>query len=335
MKKVLKVTLIIIGSIIVLAAAAGFYVKKALPNVGPPPDLKVQITSARVDRGHYLCVNVAGCLVCHSTRDTSLFSGPVKPGTYGKGGELFGPDEGLPGHIYAANLTPYNLSKWTDGELFRAITCGVSKDGHALFPLMNYPAYGKLDSEDIYSIIAYLRTLSPIPNDVPHTTLDFPVSLIVNTIPHPATLAAKPDTNDAVAYGKYLVTMASCVDCHSPVDKGRIVSGMEFAGGRDFGSAGGRVLYSANITPDMETGIGSWTRDLFIRKFKQYADSGSQSLAPGSQSPATSPSPRPLAAGAINTPMPWQAFAGMREKDLVDIFAYLQTLKPIHHKIPR
>lgn len=321
MKKVLKVTLIIIGAIIVLAAAAGFYVKKALPDVGPPPDLKVEITSARMERGHYLCFHVAACLVCHSTRDTSVFAGPVIPGTYGKGGELFGPQDGLPGYIYAANLTPANLGTWTDGELFRAITTGVSKDGHALFPLMNYPAYGKLDKEDICSIIAYLRTLPSIPNKVPRTQLDFPVSLIVNTMPARASLTSTPDTTDAVAYGKYLVTMASCVDCHSPVDKGRVVAGMEFAGGRDFTPAGGHPLYSPNITPDKATGIGSWTRELFIRKFKQYADSNYR--------------PEKLKPGETNTPMPWLAFAGMRENDLAAIYAYLRSVKPIRHNVPR
>ena len=319
MKKFLKVTLIVIGAIIVLACAAGFYVKKALPDVGPPPDVKVELTPARLARGQYLCINVAGCLVCHSTRDTGVFGGPVEPGTLGKGGELFGPADGLPGNIYAANLTPYHLRGWTDGELFRAITSGVSKDGHALFPLMNYPAFGHSDPEDVYSIIAYLRTLPAISNDVPPTQLDFPVSLIVNTMPSKASLGQKPDSNDAIAYGKYLVTMASCVDCHSPVNKGRVVAGMEFAGGRDFGSVDGHTLYSPNITPDKATGIGNWNRELFLRKFKQYADS--------------SYTPQRMSAHAKNTPMPWQAFAGMHERDLAAIYAYLQSLKPISHKI--
>lgn len=319
MKKILKVTLIVIGVIVLLAAAAGFYVKKALPDVGPPPDLTVRITSARLARGQYLCTSIAGCTICHSTRDTSLFAGPVKPGTIGAGGELFGRADGLPGNIYATNLTPYHLGKWTDGELFRAITSGVSKDGHALFPLMNYPAYGRMDQEDIYSIIAWLRSLPAITNDVPPTQLDFPVSLIVNTIPSRPSLSSKPDTGDAVAYGKYLVTMASCVDCHSPVDKGQVVAGMEFAGGRDF-SSGGRVLYSPNITPDKETGIGNWTRELFIRKFKQYADTGYI--------------PQRLDAGSTRTPMPWLAFAGMQERDLSAIYAYLHSVKPIRHNIP-
>lgn len=319
MKKFLRVALIVIGAIVILACAAGFYVKKALPDVGPPPDIRVQITPSRLARGQYLCTNVAGCLVCHSTRDTGVFGAPVEPGTLGRGGELFGPADGLPGNIYAANLTPYHLGNWTDGELFRAITSGVSKDGHALFPLMNYPAFGHMDQEDIYSIIAYLRTLPAIENEVPPTQLDFPVSLIVNTMPAKATLEPTPDTSNAQAYGKYLVRMASCVDCHSPVNKGQVIAGMEFAGGRDFGIVDGHHLYSPNITPDKATGIGNWSQELFLRKFKQYTDS--------------TYTPRHIGAHDKHTPMPWQAFAGMHEKDLVAIYTYLQSVKPISHKI--
>lgn len=321
MKKVAKVILFIVAGLVVVVALLGLYVKKALPNVGKPADLKVQLTPARVAHGEYLAKYVAGCMVCHSNRDTNFYGSPVKDNTLGMGGELFGRSEGFPGMIYAANLTPYSLGRWTDGELFRAITTGVSRDGHALFPLMNYPAYGRLDQEDIFSIIAYLRTLSPIANDVRTTQLDFPLNFIVNTIPARAALTARPDSNNAAAYGKYLVKMASCVECHSKVDKGKIIEGTEFGGGRDFGMINGQTVYSANITPDVETGIGSWNRELFIRKFKQYTDSAYK--------------PKPVAAGECNTPMPWLAYAGMREKDLAAIYTYLHGLKPIHNVVKK
>ncbi len=113
--------------------------------------------------------------------------------------------------------------------------------------------------------------------------------------------------------------MASCVECHSKADKGKVVAGTEFGGGREFRSADGKVVYSANITPDKETGIGNWTRELFIRKFKQYADSGYRA--------------QPVGSGESNTPMPWQAFAGMEEKDLAAIYTYLKSLEPIHNKV--
>jgi cytochrome c553 len=320
MKKAAKVLLILVVILIAVAGLLALYVKAALPRVGKPADMQVQITPARVEHGRYLANTVAACTFCHSARDYSLFGAPVKMDSIGKGGELFGRSQGFPGMIYAANLTPYGIGQWTDGELFRAITTGVSRDGHALFPVMNYPAYGRLDQEDIFSIIAYLRTLPSIPYDVPHTQLDFPLNFIVNTIPAKATLMPKPDSNNAAAYGKYLVTMASCVECHSKANKGTIIKGTEFGGGRNF-VGDGIAVSSANITPDKETGIGSWSRELFIGKFKQYADSGY--------------TPKSLAAGDFNTPMPWLTYAHMREKDLAAIYAYLRSLKPIHNVVIR
>jgi mono/diheme cytochrome c family protein len=315
LKKSVKVILTIVVVLVVAIAALGFYIKKVLPRVGLVPDLKVSRTPGRVARGQYLANAVAGCIVCHSGRDEGLYAAPVKAGTLGQGGGLFSRDEGFPGNIYVPNITPHGIGKWTDAELFRAITSGVSKDGHALFPLMNYPAYGQLDQEDIFSIIAYLRGLPAVSNEVPPTQLDFPVSFIVNTIPAVPALAPAPDSNNASAYGKYLVTMASCMVCHTKENKGRLIAGMEFGGGREF--PGG--VQSANITPDKETGIGNWTRELFMRKFKHYADSGYVS--------------KPVGPGEKNTPMPWLSYAGMREKDLSAIYAYLQTVKPIHQVV--
>jgi mono/diheme cytochrome c family protein len=315
LKKPVKVILTIVVVVIVAVAALGFYVKKVLPRVGLIPDLKVEITPGRVSRGEYLANAVAVCIVCHSGRDEGLYAAPVKAGTLGQGGGVFSREEGFPGNIYVSNITPYGVGNWTDAELFRAITSGVSKDGHALFPVMNYPAYGQLDKEDIFSIMAYMRGLPAVSNDVAKTQLDFPVNFIVNTIPALPALAPAPDSNNATAYGKYLVTMASCMVCHTKENKGQLVAGMEFGGGRAF--PGG--VYSANITPDKETGIGNWTRALFVRKFKQYADSGYVS--------------KPVRAGEKNTPMPWLSYAGMREKDLDAIYAYLRTVKPIRQEV--
>lgn len=321
MKKVLKTLLFIIAGLIVLVALLALYVKKGLPNVGKPADLKVEATPKRVSRGEYLAKAVAGCMICHSERNLALYGGPVKENSLGMGGELFGRDQGFPGNIYAKNLTPYGIGQWTDGELFRAITTGVSRDGHALFPIMNYPAYGKMDQEDVFSIIAYLRTLQPITHDVKATELDFPLNFIVNTIPAKATLMPAPDSNNAIAYGQYLVRTASCVECHSKADKGKIIEGTEFGGGREFALGNGKSMYSANITPDGATGIGNWTRELFIKKFKQYSDSGYQ--------------PRAVAPGGINTPMPWLAYTGMRESDLAAIYAYLHSIKPIRNAVKK
>jgi hypothetical protein len=80
---------------------------------------------------------------------------------------IVGPEMGLPGRITSKNLTSdakTGLGSWTDGEILRAIREGVSKDGHALFPLMPYPNYRTMSDEDAYAIVAYLRTLKPVRN---------------------------------------------------------------------------------------------------------------------------------------------------------------------------
>ncbi len=120
-----------------------------MPNVDDAPELHVAITPERVQRGEYLANHVVGCMDCHSTRDWTRFTGPPLTWTNGKGGELFDEKLGSPGTFYSKNITPASLKNWTDGEIFRAITTGVDNLGNALFPVMAYANYGKMDKEDI------------------------------------------------------------------------------------------------------------------------------------------------------------------------------------------
>src|SRR5690606_11857148 len=140
-----------------------------------------------------------------------------KPGTEGCGGEAFPQPFGT---LYAPNLT--QLQDWSDGEIFRAIAEGVAKDGRPLFPLMPYPRYGAMSTEDLYSIIAYLRTLKPIEKRVPPGELKFPMNLIVRTMPRPAA-----PSSDPIGSGSYLVNAAACADCHTPHEKGAPVPGKD------------------------------------------------------------------------------------------------------------
>jgi mono/diheme cytochrome c family protein len=321
MKKVFKVILVIIVLIIIGIVGVAFYVKTALPNVGAAPDIKVDITPERVARGRYLANNVAACMDCHSQRDWSVYAGPIKNGTFGGGGEEFGKAISFPGTLYSRNITPYGLSTWTDGEIFRTITTGENKNGKALFPLMGYLAYGKMDQEDVYSIIAYLRTLPSLKNDVPERALDFPLNFIVNTIPTKAALSPKPDTNNKVDYGRYLITTANCVECHSKVDKGKRIAGSEFGGGRNFSFPNGTIATSPNISPDKETGIGNWSEEMFIQKFKQYRDTAYHTQL--------------VSQNDFNTPMPWLMYSGMTRNDLAAIYEYLRTVKPINNKVEK
>ncbi|GGC49265.1 hypothetical protein GCM10011386_46950 [Parapedobacter defluvii] len=316
MKKLIVIMLMLL---IVTVAGTFFYVKFALPDVGAAPKIKVELTPERIQRGEYLANHVAACMDCHSTRNWGRYSGPLQEGTLGKGGEYFGPEMGFPGKFYSKNLTPANLENWTDGEIFRAITSGVNKDGKALFPVMPYPYYAQMDKEDVLDIIAYIRSLPVVENEVPQSVTEFPMSLIINTMPVKPSFVTRPKKENKAAYGKYLVTAAACMDCHSPVNKGQVIAEKAFSGGREFELPRG-ILRSANITPDTESGIGNWTEEMFVARFKTY------------QHPENMPSVKP---DDYNTLMPWSMYAGMETDDLEAIYMYLQSLKPIENAVVR
>lgn len=326
MKTFFKIFAGIIGLVVLLVIGGLVYLKTQLPNAGPVEDIKIEATTERLKRGEYLAYHVALCMDCHSHRNWDYYAGPLIPGTEGMGGELFSEDMGFPGNIYSRNITAANtgIKGWTDGDIFHAVTTGVNKSGEPLFPLMPYPNYRQADKEDIYSIIAYIKTLKPVENQVKERTLNFPLNLIVRTIPKPADFKTRPEKTDTIAYGKYLATLASCGDCHTPQEKGEPVPGMNFAGGLKFVLPWGTVR-TANITPDIETGIGSWTKDQFIKRFKTFDNEAATKIE-------LKP---PFDEGHFNTLMPWTQYAGMTEEDIGAIYSYLRTLQPVKNKVQK
>jgi len=313
-KKILRVAGLLMLSLIVITAGIVAYIKIALPNVGKAPEMKIALTPDRIAHGAYLAKHVAGCIGCHSSHNWSFYDGPVFDSTYAAGGERFDQDMGYPGVFYSRNITPYSLGRWTDGEIFRAITCGVSKNGSALSDAMPYTVFGALDSDDIVSVIAYLRTIKAIKKDIPASQIDFPANITINTLPRKAAFTYKPDTTNHVAYGKYLVTMAGCASCHTPIKNGKPIPNMDFSGNQQFPFTK-YVVSSANITPDEETGIGSWTKTAFINRFKSFSDTSYhlQKVTPDDP----------------NTLMPWLEYTGLTTADLGDIYEYLRTVPPV------
>jgi len=320
----MKTLLKIVGglvALVLLAAACGYgYLMFAFPRVVPPSEtFRIEATPERVERGKYLAEHVSGCVACHSERDWTKFSGPPKRETLGAGGDAFVLGPG--GTVYAKNITPAAIGSWTDGELLRAVTQGVSKDGTALFPLMPYPHFGAMAEDDVHALLAYVRSFKAIEKTPKPRELNFPLNLIVRTIPAPNTFGTRPAPSDKVAYGKYMTRAALCSDCHTPIDdQGTPLPGLDFAGGMEIAETGYRVR-SANITPDADTGIGSWTEQQFIDKFKGFETPTNATL--------TEPERRQ------NTPMPMTMYAGMKREDLSAIYAYLRTLKPIINRVEK
>lgn len=320
MKKVLKILAWLFAIFIIFVTIGLSYIKLALPNVGDAPDMVIEPTDERLERGKYLAHHVMMCIDCHSQRDFSTFSAPVIEGTKGMGGMVFDQEFGLPGAYVSANITPAGIGDWTDGELFRAITTGVNRDGKPLFPIMPYHNYRLLDEEDIKSVIAYIRTLEPIENETGRSKSDFPMSIIIHTMPQKAALEPMPSKTDLIKYGQYITTAAVCADCHNNMEKGNLV-GLPYGGGAEFRFPDGAIIRSANITPHPTAGIGAWSREQFVSTFKQYADSAHvlHNVGPGE----------------FQTIMPWTDYAGMSEEDLGAIYEYLRTIAPSDNVVER
>jgi mono/diheme cytochrome c family protein len=320
--KILRALILVVCVVGVLAGAGVTVLAVKQPAQRPASTEKVERTPERLERGKFLAEVLVQCMHCHSDHDTSKFTWPAKPGTFGQGGFAFDESLGFPGRVCAQNITPdpeTGLGNWTDGEIIRAIREGVAKDGHALFPMMPYESFRHMSDEDVRSIVVYLRSLAPIKHAVPEAKLDFPVNLLIKLAPKPVDgPVTSPDPKDHLAWGKYLVTMANCGDCHTNHVRGKPVEGMEFAGGwiMKFPITGQRFS-PPNITPDPETGIGNMTKEQFVSRFKAFESMTELPPAPPHR----------------NTIMPWNLYAKIPAEDLGAIYDYLRTLKPIKNKV--
>jgi mono/diheme cytochrome c family protein len=264
-------------AVLALMASACAVHKRPAPNlraVGP------------VERGRYLYQNLMDCGGCHQPDG----SGAPMPR-----------EKDIPGAMVAPNITPdvdTGVGRWTDGEKLRAIREGIHRDGRPLIPVMPYTNYRYLTDSDGDALVAYLNTLGPVRNALPRSKVGFVVRAYVRSWPRPA-IAAR------MSEGEYLATMGSCVNCHSPLRRGRPVRDKRFAGGRDF--AGG--VRSSNITPDPETGIGRWSEQDFVNRFRLWRPGG-----------------RP-------SPMPWAGLSRLAEADLRALYRYLREQRAVR-RIP-
>lgn len=300
--------------VVVLALGALLTVGRPLlfgPKARPVTDRTFEATEARLARGEYLVEGVAHCFQCHSPHDLSKINAPILEGMKGAGWVMEQAD-GL-GTVVAPNITAdrdTGIGAWTDDEIARAIREGVSRDGRALFPIMPYENFRHMSDEDLASVVVYLRTIPAVRNLLPRTTLDFPLSRIVNTMP--VTLEEAVPEPAAEARGAYLVEMAECQTCHTAAVQGQPLDGMAFAGGFQFKPVGwqGNPVISANITPDA-SGIAHYDEALF----DQVMRSG---RLPGRQ---------------LSGIMPYAHLARLTPEDMKAIFAHIKAQKPVQHRV--
>jgi mono/diheme cytochrome c family protein len=259
------------------------------------------------ERGKYLVEVLGACGNCHTPK--------------GPGGEIrekhlaggFVIEEAF-GRAVTANITPdreTGIGAWTDAEIIRAIREGKRKDGRTLGPPMPFYLYRQISDTDARAIVAYLRTVQPVRNEVPPSEYKIPLPASYGP-----PLEAVPDVprTDPVRYGEYLAgPIAHCVDCHTPrAADGRPDESKFAAGGFPFHGPFG-TSYSANITSDPQTGIGSWTDGEIVASIYGGRRGG----------------------GKVLPPMPSPYFAaGIRAEDLRAILAYLRSLPPIRNQVP-
>jgi len=177
---------------------------------------------------------------------------------------------------------------------------------------MPYGNFRNMSDEDLASVVTYIRTLKPVARARPTTAMPFPLNRLINSTPQPLDGAvAAPDQSTPAARGRYLVTLASCTDCHTPTnDRGEVVPGMAFAGGTMLKFEGMPDAASRNLTP-ASNGIPYFTESLFLEAIRTGR----------------------VRERALSDHMPWRFYRRMVDDDLKAIFAYLKTLTPVEHYI--
>ncbi len=129
------------------------------PPLGSVPDVSRDDALAY---GTYIGNSLGHCMECH----TPMVDGQFDFSRTGAGGMVFHNPFGLQLAAIAANITPnrqVGLGAWTDDEIKRAITQGISRDGRQLPPVMAFPYYRTISDEDLSALVVYLRSLPPQP----------------------------------------------------------------------------------------------------------------------------------------------------------------------------
>lgn len=288
------------GAVARLAVAACAALAAACADQGAAADDNADLLA----RGEYLMSSIVACGNCHSPRDEN--------GRFIEGMELAGAfviDEPA-FRAYAPNITPdveTGIGSWTDEEIIRAVREGIRPDGSVMGPPMAYPFYRDISDRDMRAIVAYLRNVPPVRNEVPAST--YRIELPPNWGP-PVGSVPEPNRDDPIEYGRYLThTLGHCTDCHTPLVEGRHDFSRIGAGGnlfpQPFGAPWNAV--AANITQHPEMGIGRWTDEEIKRAITDGISRDGRELLPF---------------------MGFSFYKNITDEDLDAIVAYLRTLPP-------
>lgn len=266
-------------------------------------------TAGLVERGRYLVRDVAVCGHCHAADPHQDPDGPLSGGFEFSNWRL--------GTIRAANLTPdtaTGIGIWTEAELVRVIRTGEDREGHVVAPVMPYEWFQDMSDRDALAIARYLKAEAPIRNEVRNQpNLIYRAARLFFLGPKEGRAIAALQPGPTTEYGRYLSNhVGLCADCHTPrtgirsnPDRDRLFAGTD-------SPPDGFPANPSNLTPDVDTGIGGWSEEDFVRTLRTGINPRSDSL---------------------HAFMPWRQIRRMSDDDLQAIYRYLRTLEPIRNEV--
>ncbi len=254
--------------------------------------LSIPTDEAALERGKHIAI-VRGCMDCH--------------GAQGEG-KVFIDAAPMFARIISPNLTSGKGgigSSYTDEDWVRSIRHGVGTDGksHYFMPSVEYTG---ISEQDLSEMIAYLKSLAPVDSDLPEESVgpiarvltlagQFPL-LAAEAVDHTATIPLNTPTGVTLEHGEYLAV--TCTGCH----------GQTYSGGPLPGSSSDDPM-PTNITPHVETGLGSWSEADFVASMREGVRPDGSQLDPF---------------------MPWQTVTSeMTNEELSSLWLYLQSLPAI------
>ncbi len=258
----------------------------------PVAEIQVAGSPAQVARGEKLANN---CVSCHASGDQLPLSGTDFAAKF---------DFPPMGTLYAPNLTPSgNIKDWSDGEVIRAIREGVHKNGRSLL-IMPAGSYRNMSDNDVQALVAYLRAQPGIGAPTPNNQFNLLGAIFMNLSdfrtaqqPVDSVSATQPGTPE---YGKYMVDIIGCGDCHGDQLQGKVDNGQP-------GPPAG---------PNLTLIIPRWTEEQFMTFFNTGTMPG------GTKVPIIT-----LDSGFSEPRMPWSMVRAVTTDDeLKDIYAYLHSL---------
>jgi mono/diheme cytochrome c family protein len=315
-QRILQIAVGVVCVLVLAVAGVLLYIDRTGIPYYPPGkvELKVDVTPERVGRGlrtvQILCAN------CHLDNETGTLAGKPMPDVPAQFGTA-----------HSANITgdpETGIGSWTDGELAYILRTGVRRDGRYTPPWM--VKLPNMADDDLKDVIAFLRSDHPLvrpvrakrPASQPSLLTKVLSRVAFKPLPYPEAPIVAPDFADKVAHGRYLVqARAMCFPCHS-ADFAKLDefvperSAGYLGGGNAMPDMNGRIVKTANITADPETGIGKWTEDEFVRLLRTGV--------------------RPDQTVIVYPMVP---FPELDDDEARAIYAYLRTVPPIKNAVPR